>query len=301
MTSFRLFVMWFIAISIILMNITVFVVTPRLEKPSSATKMTMVSLAITDISIGILAVLRLSYFAINQGFYYNEKYLCDTDGLTYTILGGVSAGSMMFLCIDRVISIKYPLHYPIYCTKKVTMCIIVGIWAFVILWFVTSYSVFGMEIAMRYTLYCTLVPSFQSRTTLMTIVCGFVLPACVIFTCAVIMLRIVQQQKNQIRALECAVTQASRSQVLLSHMKSIKTIFCMVAGYYICWTPIVVLTWMWTYLYGHIYSPEAEAITGWFVITNSVVNSLVYLPTMKEYRETFTRILLHRSSSNQIV
>ena len=292
--------MWFISVSIILMNIPVFIITPRLDRPTSATKMTMISLAITDISVGILAVLRLSYFAINCGYYYADDYLCHIDGLLQSILGGVSIISLVHLCVDRVVSIKYPLWYPIHCTKKVVSGIIVGMWVYVTSSLSATHFILKTKVSMKHSLYCALTPGYGSVSTMVAVVLGFFAPACVIFACAVVLYDIVHQQRTQISAIECAVTEASRTQGLMSHVKSIRTIFCMVAGYYICWTPVTILVWLWTYFYGHVYSPQAEAVAGWFAITNSMVNSLVYLPTNREYRETFKQIFLSKLCSDPV-
>ena len=62
-------------------------------------------------------------------------------------------------------------------------------------------------------------PVYGSVSTMMTAVLGFFVPACIILICAIVMFRIVQQQRAQIRAIECAVTEASRNQSLKSQVK----------------------------------------------------------------------------------
>ena len=275
------------------MNIPVFVVAPRLKETSEATKITMISLAMTDIFIGILSVLRLSYFAISERYYIVKDYICVIDGIVQCVLGGVSATTIMYLCIDRVITIKYPLQYPIYFTKKVVTFIHVGIWFYVTLMLCLGHFVFGMEIGMmKYALFCSFIPKYQSLTTLVIIICVFVVPASIIFSCALILYHIVHQQIVQIRALEVADAVESGTQNLVSHLQAIKTIFLMVAAYYTCFTPAMVLIWIWSYMYGHSYSPTAEVVTAWFAFSCSLCNPLVYLPTMREYRETFKQIFI---------
>ena len=286
-----IFFMWFLTILVIITNIPVFVVTIRLKEISDATKITMLSLALTDILLALVHFARLCYFAILDKYYF-EDLICRIDGVAVSIFAGVSVINITYLCIDRAINIKFPLRYPLYFTKKVVIFIQVFIWSFVTLIFVIGHLLFDMDISMmEEALICMFKPTYKSKLTIIIIVFGFIIPVCSIFICAVILHHAVHKQIVQIRALQNPITAASHTS-LMSHKRAIRTIFCMVAGYYICLTPIMVLVFIWTYLHGHSYSPTAEAVVGWLAFSNSMFNSLVYLPTMKEYRKIFKQIFI---------
>ena len=290
--SFYISFMWFMAILIMLMNIPVFVVTPRMKYSSEATKITMISLSITDFLMGALCACRLSYFASVGEYTFAEDYLCLTDGLAQCTLSSISIGLIMFLCIDRVITIKYPLHYPIYFTRKFVISVNIGLWLLVTTTLILGYFVLGMEMTfVKYAYACALSTNYQSKMTLIAVILCFAIPVCVILVCAVMMHHIVRQQITQIRDLENAGA-TSQMGSLVSHKKSIKTIFCMVGGYYICWSPFMVLVLIWSYIYGQPLSPSVEAVAAWMAVSNSMFNSLVYLPTMKEYRGIFKNIFV---------
>ena len=184
------------------------------------------------------------------------------------------------------------MRYPIYFTRKVALFINFSIWCSSSVIFILGHVIFEVKIAMmKDALICAFAPE-QSDFILAIIISGFVIPACVIFICAVILYNIVRQQISQIRALEGAASQLPNHASLVSHLNAIKTIFCMVGGYYICWGPVMIFVWVWSYIYGNSISPKAEAITGWFAMCNCMCNSLVYLPTMREYRRIFKSIFI---------
>ena len=123
-----------------------------------------------------------------------------------------------------------------------------------------------------------------------------VLPSCIIFTCAAILHHIVYKQIQKVRFLK-GTTAASVMESLASHKRAIKTIFCMVAGFYFCWSPFMVLL-IWNHFYGYIYSSTAGAIVAWIAISNSSWNPLVYLPTMKEYQKIYKKIFVSKICSS---
>ena len=295
--------MWLLTILVIVMNIPVFIVTRKLQETSEATKIAMFSLATSDVVIGIQAVFRLSYFAIIGQYSFDIDILCSIDGILHTVLSGVSILTLVFLCIDRVITIKFPLRYPIYFTKKKVTLFLVSIWLFIPLLFSMAHWVFGKEIVMvRDAHYCVFAPVNKSVLALIILALGYILPVCIIFTCAVILYHTVYQQIHQIRALENATP--TLMERIMAQKRAIRTIFCMVGGYYICWCPVMVAV-VWGYLSDYsftsnqAFSPTTEAVICWFSFSNSLVNSLIYLPTMREYRKIFKKTFIPKMCSSE--
>ena len=279
------------------MNIPVFIVTLRLKETSEATKITMISLAVTDLMFAILSILKLSIFAF-EGL--ADDLVCTIDGFTRLFLSGVSTTTMTYLCIDRVITIKYPLRYPIYFTRKTVTFIHLGIWLVMGLICIWNHFVSGMEMAqMKKDLFCRSEPKYRSTVTLMSVILGFIVPACSIFACAFILLKIVRKQIVEVRALEAAAP-SPQAPSLVAHIRAIKTIFCMVAGYYVFWSPIMLLL-AWTYFYGNTYHPTTAIVLVRLAMFNSMINPLVYLPTMREYRTIFKQIFIPKILTSEVV
>ena len=138
-SAVNIFFMWFLTILVIAMNIPVFIITPQMRDSSEATKIIMISLAITDSSLGIQFVIRLCYYTITGNYYFEEDYMCSIDGIVNSVFCGVSITTIVYLCIDRVITMKFPLHYLIYFTRKRVICINIGIWCNVILLFILGH------------------------------------------------------------------------------------------------------------------------------------------------------------------
>ena len=256
-------------------------------------------MAVTDMGLGVQSFSRLLCFTLSRQYYFTKDFLCSIDGIIMNVFCTVSITTMTYLSVDRVITIKYPLHYPIYFTKKVVLCIHLFIWLFSITLFIVCHLVFGLEITlMKEALYCSFVN--ESKQNLILLILSFILHFCVIFTCTVILLRIVNQQiyktkalESRMRSLENKSGATSRMGCLMSHKRAIRTIFCMVAGYYICWSPVMTVTILID-LFDVSISPTVLAATCWFAISNSMFNSLVYLPTMREYRAIFKKIFIPR-------
>ena len=294
----NIFIMWFLPLLVIGMNIPVFIVTPRLKDSLEAIKITMISLAITDISLGVQSIIRLCYFTITGNYFFMHDYLCSIDGILYAVFCGVSITTIMYLCIDRVITMKFPLHYKMYLTRKVVICINIGIWCYVTLLFILGHLLLGIELTLlKGPRFCAFEPKSESSLTLIVFFCGFILPACTILTCAAILLHVVYKRTQKLRALTGA-SAMSAMENLASQKQAIKTIFCMVAGFYICWCPILILV-TWSYSYGYTYSTTIDAIANWMSFSNSIWNSLVYLPTMNEYRKIFKNIFIPKMFSSE--
>jgi len=120
---------WVLIIIILLGNIPVFIITPKLTEASFMTKMIMISLATTDILLAVMHLTQLSYFAIQGRYYFTEEdfIYCKIQGIMLS-LAGVSVTNVALLCVDRVLTIKYPFKYLLRVTKTVAVTIEILIW-----------------------------------------------------------------------------------------------------------------------------------------------------------------------------
>ena len=224
--------------------------------------------------------------------------MCCIDGILTAVLCGVSITTIGYLCIDRAIIMKFPLHYQIYFTRKRIICINIGIWCNAILLFILGHLKLDMKVTfLKGPRFCASMPKYQSHLTLIISLVILVLPACIILTCAAILHHVVHKHIQQVRTLKGA-TAATWMESLASHKRAIKTIFCMVAGFYLCWSPMMVLE-LQAYFHDYTYSSTTDSIAYWLAFSNSIWNSLVYLPTIKEYRKIYKNIFILKVCSSE--
>ena len=224
--------------------------------------------------------------------------MCSIDGILLCVFCSVSLITIVYLCIDRVITIKFPLRYPMYFTREKVICINIGIWCFVSLGYVLGHLLFGIKVTfLKGPRFCAFKLKNQPNLILILFFINLMLPACAILTCAAILHHVVHKQIQQVRALE-GTTAATWMESIASHKRAFKTIFCMVAGFYVCWSPMMVLELL-DYFYGYTYSTTTNAIVYWLALSNSIWNSLVYLPTIKEYRKIFKNVFILKIFSSE--
>ena len=123
-------VMWIGVLSVVVLNIIVFVVTPRMKNVKQATVSGILSLAVTDFLHGIIATMNMTYQTYTG---YNQKTgqpLCITTGIAISLTALVSGWTLTLMNVDRLLLFALPLHYRP--SKRQAISAFVGIWVCVI-------------------------------------------------------------------------------------------------------------------------------------------------------------------------
>ncbi len=130
----KLIIVYVISISILVVNIPVFLLVPR-RVPSLTCSMryTMLSLALTDTLLGLLSLIRLIYFEASHRYYlHKDGFMCRWDGYLTFCFTSVSILCFLCLSVDKLLTIKYLLRYTVIMTRQKVLGAVAVVWLLVL-------------------------------------------------------------------------------------------------------------------------------------------------------------------------
>ena len=270
-------------------NIPVFLVVYHVTYLKNTGKF-MVSLACTDVFLGMTCLTNL-YMGISKGNLYIESgsIQCTLNGFFNTCFATVSVITMTFIAIDKYLSISYTLKYRKVVTPLFIMALVLLIWVSVfILYLPVFFGWGGIRVKFYPSVYVCIVDysvknvPFDTLRLLLTLIfptIGILIPGIGIY-------KIARRQKLQINTASVGANKISKSD-----SKVVFTLFIMTMSYYIMWTPYFILCNLHESVTGHTYHPLSDFILTWLGASNSFVNPLIYIPTMKPYRHKLLQLL----------
>ncbi|KAM4576110.1 adenosine A2a receptor a [Odontesthes bonariensis] len=260
----------------------------------SITNFFVVSLAVADIAVGVLAI----PFAIiiSTGFCSNF-YGCLFIACFVLVLTQSSIFSLLAIAMDRYIAIKIPLRYNSLVTGKRARGIIAICWALSIVigltpmmgWHKVSEStnstcppglmkcLFEAVVEMEYMVYfnffaCVLIP---------------LLLMLAIYLC------IFMAARHQLKLIEVKAVHGEKSRsTLQKEVQAAKSLAIIVGLFAVCWLPLHIINCF------TLFCPECHRPPLWIMYVaiilshaNSVVNPFIYAYRIREFRQTFRKII----------
>ena len=132
-TPLQLTFMWVVILLMMMLNIVVFLAMPRFQTHLVGTRIGMLSLAVTDFLFsGSLMIFHTYNLAFGRYQVKESDALCLFAASAISVLGCTSLGTLMFLNLDRLLTMMYPLRYPQYMTKSKHIRVHVFIWVLMI-------------------------------------------------------------------------------------------------------------------------------------------------------------------------
>ncbi len=297
--TWKVFTMHVVSISILVVNIPVFLLVPR-RVPSLTCSMryTMLSLALTDTLLGLLSLIRLIYFEANHNFYLpNDGFLCKLDSYLAHSLASVSISCLLCLSIDKLLTIKYLLRYTVIMTRQKVLGTAAGIWLLVFIVYLPC--LLGKEAGFDDSAYvCHIVP--QGAVHFIGLVTLFqILPTVGIATSFILIWQSVYKarhfRRQSLRAGHHETTADTKDKS--AAMKTVKTLLIMSAGFYLMWLPYFILIAYWKLFNGKSFSPLSDFLTRWLGVANSLLNPIIYIPTLTSYRHALMNLLRIKPSA----
>ncbi len=288
----QLFIMWFNTIGMVVCNCPVFIIAPRLRSLHYTLRYTMLNLATTDLFIGLQSCFRMVKGLVS-GYYDLEGFLCSWDAFTNSFLAAVSILSLAFISIDKCLTLKYPLRYKLYMTKNKTLITIGTIWILSLLMCSPILDDSSPTIYYNYSFVC--MPDFKQQKVYTTILAFLIdiMPSAIImtsFTSIWLVLR--KRSQNNHKGLSFKPEH---------HLKIIRTLFFMTAGFYIMWTPFFVVVPIWQMFTDVTKDSFAEFGVMMLGGANSILNPLLYIATLRSYKRAFCRCLRWKVGTRVIV
>lgn len=279
-----------LVISILFGNSLTIAVFARFQYLRTITNKFVVSLAISDIMVGIA----ISLNVVNNVLIalWTHKFACI--GLIFISLTAImlSIFSLVAISVDRYIAIVYPLHYSNLMTPKRSNAIIavVWIWCFlapgpIIFWnnwenrTITDQCIFTDVAYSDYIFAFALGPFFVLSVGLITLYA-------VIF-------KEVRRHKIQIQT---QMYQVAGTSSIMKEWKTTITMAIVIALFLVCWMPYNITTFV-IIIDSNMYNGTVFSVTYIMAILNSILNPIIYGWKNKKFRRAF-RVQLHLQSAH---
>ncbi|XP_060927740.1 adenosine A2a receptor a [Limanda limanda] len=262
----------------------------------------VVSLAVADIAVGVLAI--PFSIVISIGFCSNF-YGCLFIACFVLVLTQSSIFSLLAIAVDRYIAIKMPLRYNSLVTGKRARGTIAICWVFsIIIGLTPMMGWHKLSGGGNSTNACTNASTNASSSGLMKChfenvvdmeyMVYFNFFACVqipLLLMLAIYLRIFMAARHQLKLIEVKAAHGSRS-TLQKEVQAAKSLAIIVGLFAVCWLPLHIINCF------TLFCPECErppALIMYVAIilshANSVVNPFIYAYRIREFRQTFRRII----------
>ncbi|XP_073510342.1 adenosine receptor A2a [Phyllobates terribilis] len=262
----------------------------------NATNYFVVSLAAADIAVGVLAI--PFAIAISTGF-CATFHACLFIACFVLVLTQSSIFSLLAIAADRYIAIRIPLRYNSLVTSRRANVIIAVCWllSFVIGltpmlgWNKKNFAAENSSRCSSPELECL----FENVVT-MDYMVYYNFFACVLVPLLLMLgiyLRIFMAARRQLKQIELKVTCGERSRSTLQReVHAAKSLAIIVGLFAVCWLPLHIINCFTLFCKDCLRPP---LLLMYFAIlfshANSVVNPLIYAYRIREFRQTFRKIL----------
>ncbi len=295
--NIQIYFMGSILIIVIILNTLVLIVVPQVDNLKNSTGVAMVCLAVSDLGVGLCQ----SYVVINgiysQSFILDKgSLLCNFPGLCVSMCCGTSLISLTFLNLDKYLTIRFPLRYQLFMTTKKAIIILSILSLLTFLFFLPpAVGVGGLEMKYYHGFaYCLPHFSLSIPYSCIIFVLFMVVPTIIIMVSVMGIYRIAKKQSHAIAEQE-SVNPASVA-FTKRDVKLVRTLMIMTVGFYLMWSPFFCFVLIWEVVSGDTLNLISDFGVTWLALSNSCVNPLVYIPTMKAFR--LKLISLFRAGEN---
>ncbi|XP_062273478.1 adenosine A2a receptor a [Scomber scombrus] len=265
----------------------------------SITNFFVVSLAVADIAVGVLAI--PFSIVISTGFCSNF-YGCLFIACFVLVLTQSSIFSLLAIAIDRYIAIKIPLRYNSLVTGQRAQGIIAICWVLSIIigltpmmgWHNVSDKMTESDI--NSTCPSGLMKCLFEEVVVMEYMVYFNFFACVLIPLLLMLaiyLCIFMAACHQLKLIEVKAIHGEKSRsTLQKEIQAAKSLAIIVGLFAVCWLPLHIINCF------TLFCPQCDRPPLWIMYVaiilshaNSVINPFIYAYRIREFRQTFRRII----------
>ncbi|XP_067458578.1 adenosine A2a receptor a [Thunnus thynnus] len=260
----------------------------------SITNFFVVSLAVADIAVGVLAI--PFAIVISTGFCSNF-YGCLFIACFVLVLTQSSIFSLLAIAIDRYIAIKIPLRYNSLVTGRRARGIIAICWVLSIIIGLTPMMGWH-KVAKSSNSTCPngLMKCLFEEVVNMEYMVYFNFFACVLIPLLLMLaiyLCIFMAACHQLKLIEMKAAHGEKSRTTLQkEVQAAKSLAIIVGLFAVCWLPLHIINCF------TLFCPQCKRPPLWIMYVaiilshaNSVVNPFIYAYRIREFRQTFRRII----------
>ncbi|XP_012737258.2 adenosine A2a receptor a [Fundulus heteroclitus] len=263
----------------------------------SITNFFVVSLAVADIAVGVLAI--PFAIVISTGFCSNF-YGCLFIACFVLVLTQNSIFSLLAIAIDRYIAIKIALRYNSLVTSHRAKCIIAICWALSIIIGLTPmmgwHGVSNSTNSTNSSCQPGLMECLFEKVVDMKYMVYFNFFACVLIPLLLMLaiyLCIFMAARHQLKLIEVKAFHGEKSRsTLQKEVQAAKSLAIIVGLFAVCWLPLHIINCF------TLFCPECSRPPAWIMYVaillshaNSVINPFIYAYRIREFRQTFRKII----------
>ncbi|NP_001186843.1 trace amine associated receptor 19p [Danio rerio] len=270
----------------VFLNLLVIISISHFKKLHTPTNMIILSLAVTDLLIGLIVMPIQAIRLIETCWYFGDT-LCGINLIIIGVIFSASFSNLVLIAVDRYVAVCHPLLYPQKITMaKMLMCICLS-WVY--------YSAYNTGLVINNGYFdtshrtdvcygdCSVIMSFSWLVTDLCL--SFIFPCVIMITLYLRIFYVVHQQVKVINSLmkggKC-VTKGSVKRK--SESKAALTLGIIVLVYLLCYIPYYICTLS-------VNSSTTITVLEWTVYTNSGLNPLVYALFYHWFKKTVKLIL----------
>ncbi|XP_065113584.1 trace amine-associated receptor 13c-like [Paramisgurnus dabryanus] len=268
----------------VILNLLVIISISHFKKLHTPTNMLILSLAVTDLLVGLIGM-PLEAIKLIETCWYFGNTICR---LFLTIMGlllNTSLGNLALIAVDRYVAVCHPLLYPQKITTTRTIIIIC------VCWFCSSaynISIIITTSQRKFTCYgeCTIIITFA--LTIIDLFLSFLFPCTIIITLYLKIFYVAHHQVKVINSLMRSGKHLTEGSVRRkSESKAALTLGIIVMVYLFCWIPFFILTL--------IPNTSMTSVIAYFILwmlyINSALNPLIYAIFYPWFRKSVKHIL----------
>ncbi|XP_033103254.1 histamine H2 receptor-like [Anneissia japonica] len=271
-------------------NILSILVLNRLKSMSEVPKIFLLSLAFTDLCMGLLNDLFSIIPGITSSWPYGDAF-CKVIGISGSIFCGVSLLSLMSVSVDRYIAISKPLHYIQLVTRPRALCVVTTIWISTCILVTLSSILKGDGSVIYNPRLCTCMVAWgdtEFKTfNLITLFAFIMVPA---IGMLLLYIRLFFISRRHIRKIT-EVSTGNPPVISRHERKAIKTLFIVTGAFNVAWLPFLIAH-SYLAISGKVIDDRLLFFVLWLAISNSWWNVLIYSVTNRAYRNTASAFLI---------
>ncbi|XP_071338103.1 adenosine A2a receptor a [Trachinotus anak] len=260
----------------------------------SITNFFVVSLAVADIAVGVLAI--PFAIVISTGFCSNF-YGCLFIACFVLVLTQSSIFSLLAIAIDRYIAIKIPLRYNSLVTGQRARGIIAICWVLsIIIGLTPMMGWHKLPESSNSTCPPGLMKCLFEEVVVMEYMVYFNFFACVLIPLLLMLaiyLCIFMAARHQLKLIEVKAVHGEKSRsTLQKEVQAAKSLAIIVGLFVVCWLPLHIINCF------TLFCPQCPRPPSWIMYVaiilshgNSVVNPFIYAYRIREFRGTFRKII----------
>lgn len=269
---FLFFLLSCISVTTVLLNLLVIISISHFKQLHTPTNLLIMSLAVADLLVGLI-VMPVNILDLIDSCWYLGKTMCALYPVLNYISVSASAGSLVFIAVDRYIAVSNPLFYSTRMTICKTSFFISLTWSCAILYNILFYLFNGHllhpDMINKCVGECVVVQTHAA--SMIDLFVSFIGPCFAMLFLYLRIFKVARYQVKSINALEC--DNAHGRGVKSVKNKAVKTLGIVIFVYLSCWIP---------YYLNSMYVQSLSSMSlvwivlNWLIYINSSVNPLIY-------------------------